>query len=181
MRASDGAHAEPNDALRRCARRAAAALARALSTWRAGADALCAPPGGLDELVTEAVLHAAFLPFGELKDVSVPVDHGTQKNRGFGFVTFIEPCAPALALTLNCPPRRAALTRVTAARASCSEDCAAAMDNMHNAELYGRVLRCNYAQPQKIRGGEAGFSNQPVWADADNYQNALEAEGGGQE
>ena len=65
------------------------------SPWRAGADALHASTGGLDELVTEAVLHAAFLPFGELKDVSVPVDHGTQKNRGFGFVTFIEPCAPA--------------------------------------------------------------------------------------
>ena len=49
--------------------------------------------GGLDELVTEAVLHAAFLPFGEIKDVSLPVDHGTQKNRGFGFVTFQEKCA----------------------------------------------------------------------------------------
>jgi peptidyl-prolyl isomerase E (cyclophilin E) len=42
--------------------------------------------------VTDAVLHAAFLPFGEIKDVSVPVDHGTQKNRGFGFVTFHEKC-----------------------------------------------------------------------------------------
>jgi hypothetical protein len=52
-----------------------------------------AVPGGLDELVTDAVLHAAFLPFGEIKDVSVPVDHGTQKNRGFGFVTFQEKCA----------------------------------------------------------------------------------------
>ena len=52
------------------------------------------------------------------------------------------------------------------------------MYNMHNAELYGRVLRCNYAQPQKIRGGDAGFSNLPVWADADAYQEALEAEGG---
>ena len=50
------------------------------------------------------------------------------------------------------------------------------MDNMHNAELYGRVLRCNYAQPQKNRGG--GGVNQPVWADADAYQEALEAEGG---
>jgi len=44
----------------------------------------------LDEAVTEAVLHAAFLPFGEIKDVSLPLDHGTQKNRGFGFVTFME-------------------------------------------------------------------------------------------
>jgi peptidyl-prolyl isomerase E (cyclophilin E) len=124
------------------------------------------------------VLHAAFLPFGELKDVSVPVDHGTQKNRGFGFVTFVEPCAPRLRPNPDCSPRRAALTRVHAASPARSEDCAAAMDNMHNAELYGRVLRCNYAQPQKIRGGETGFSNQPVWADADTYQNALDAEGG---
>lgn len=61
------------------------------------------------------------------------------------------------------------------------------MDNMHNAELYGRarqttplispppcshaigaeqtwplqVLRCNFAQPMKIKGGEAGFATQP--------------------
>jgi len=46
--------------------------------------------GGLEDSVSDAVLHAAFLPFGEIKDVSVPVDHGTQKNRGFGFVTFQE-------------------------------------------------------------------------------------------
>ena len=86
------------------------------------------PTGGLDELVTEAVLHAAFLPFGEIKDVSVPLDHGTQKNKGFGFVTFQEPCVPSQ----------------QACRAGWSslpsrEDCAAAIDNMHNAELYGRV------------------------------------------
>jgi RNA recognition motif. (a.k.a. RRM, RBD, or RNP domain) len=46
----------------------------------------------LDDTVTEAVLHAAFLPFGDIKDVSVPLDQGTQKNRGFGFVTFQEAC-----------------------------------------------------------------------------------------
>ena len=114
---------------------------------------LRAPPdflsraGGLDETVTEAVLHAAFLPFGDIKDVSVPVDQGTQKNRGFGFVTFQE-----------------------------ADDAAAAMDNMHNAELYGRVLRCNMAQPQKIKGGELGWSTQPVWADADEYQVRLQDE-----
>lgn len=46
--------------------------------------------GGLDENVNEAVLHAAFLPFGEVKDVNIPLDQATQKNRGFGFVTFVE-------------------------------------------------------------------------------------------
>ena len=47
--------------------------------------------------MTDAVLHAAFLPFGDIKDVSVPLDQGTQKNRGFGFVTFQEACVPVRA------------------------------------------------------------------------------------
>ena len=52
---------------------------------------------------------------------------------------------------------------------SCVQDSADAIDNMHNAELYGRVLRCNFAQPMKIKGGDKGFSHQPVWADADDW------------
>ena len=32
-----------------------------------------------------------------------------------------------------------------------------------------RVLRVNYAQPMKIKGGDKGFSHQAVWADADQY------------
>ena len=35
---------------------------------------------------------------------------------------------------------------------------------MHNSELYGRVLRTNYAQPMKIKGGDKGFSHQAVCA-----------------
>lgn len=31
------------------------------------------------------------------------------------------------------------------------------------------MLRVNYAQPMKIKGGEKGFSHQAVWADADRY------------
>lgn len=52
---------------------------------------------------------------------------------------------------------------------------------MHNSELYGRVLRCNYAQPMKIKGGEQGWSHQPVWADADQYATDLAAEQEGEE
>jgi hypothetical protein len=66
--------------------------------------------GGLDDTVNEAVLHAAFIPFGDIKDVNIPLDQTTQKNRGFGFITYME-----------------------------KGDAAAAMDNMHNSELYGRV------------------------------------------
>ncbi|CAG9460361.1 unnamed protein product [Pedinophyceae sp. YPF-701] len=96
--------------------------------------------GGLDESVNEGLLHAAFIPFGDVKDVNIPIDPQTGKHRGFGFVEYID-----------------------------KDDAAEAIYNMHNAELQGRVLRCNYALPAKIKGGEKGVSHQPVWADADSW------------
>lgn len=92
--------------------------------------------GGLAEEVNEAILHAAFIPFGEIKDVKTPLDQATQKHRSFGFVTFLE-----------------------------KEDATAAMDNMDGAELYGRVLTVNYALPERIKGGEQGWAAHPSkWA-----------------
>ncbi|KAK4790803.1 hypothetical protein SAY86_031216 [Trapa natans] len=96
--------------------------------------------GGLAEEVNEAILHATFIPFGDIKDVKTPLDLATQKHRSFGFVTFLE-----------------------------REDAAAAMDNMDGAELYGRVLTVNYALPERIKGGEQGWAAQPVWAEADTW------------
>ncbi|KIZ03089.1 hypothetical protein MNEG_4873 [Monoraphidium neglectum] len=103
--------------------------------------------GGLEESVNEATLHAAFIPFGDLKDVNIPMDNELGKHRGFGFVEFED-----------------------------KDDAAAAIDNMHNSELFGRVLRVNFAQPAKIKGGDKGWSHQPVWADADKYIEELAAE-----
>ena len=77
---------------------------------------------------------------GDIKDVSIPLDNATGKHRGFGFVEF-----------------------------EAVDDAADAIDNMHNGELYGRVMRVNYAQPMKIKGGDKGWSHQPVWADADDW------------
>lgn len=88
--------------------------------------------GGLAEEVNESILHAAFIPFGDIKDVKTPLDQATQKHRSFGFVTFLE-----------------------------REDASSAMDNMDGAELYGRVLTVNYALPEKIKGGEQGWAAQP--------------------
>lgn len=88
--------------------------------------------GGLAEEVNEQILHAAFIPFGDIKDVKTPLDQATQKHRSFGFVTFLE-----------------------------REDAASAMDNMDGAELYGRVLTVNYALPEKIKGGEQGWAAKP--------------------
>ncbi|KDD76116.1 hypothetical protein H632_c349p2 [Helicosporidium sp. ATCC 50920] len=93
------------------------------------------------------MLHAAFLPFGDIKDVSIPLDHASGTHRGFGFVEFELP-----------------------------EDAADAVDNMHNGELLGRVLRVNYAQPGKIKGGDRGWASQPVWAEADDWYERAEAE-----
>ena len=69
--------------------------------------------GGLEESVNEGVLHAVFIPFGNVKDVNIPMDNAAGTHRGFGFVEFETP-----------------------------DDAAAAIDNMHNAELYGRCGRC---------------------------------------
>lgn len=44
--------------------------------------------GGLSEEVNEKVLHAAFIPFGDIVDISVPLDYSSQKHRGFAFVEF---------------------------------------------------------------------------------------------
>eukprot|EP00983_Pelagomonas_calceolata_P067442 1149479-Pelagomonas_calceolata.AAC.2 len=107
---------------------------------------------------------------GSLQDVNIPMDHATGKHRGFGFIEYED-----------------------------KEDSAAAIENMHNAELFGRVLKTNYAQPMKIKGGDKGWSHQPtpglsvswpivsvlapctcshpqVWADADRYIEGVEAE-----
>lgn len=72
-----------------------------------GSEALCVNVQGLEETVNEAILHAAFIPFGDIKDVNIPLDNTTGKHRGFAFVEFEE-----------------------------REDAETATDNMHNAELY---------------------------------------------
>ena len=76
--------------------------------------------GGLDDNVTEEILHAAFIPFGDLKTVQIPKDYTKNKSRGFGFVEF-----------------------------DLDEDCADALENMEGAELFGRTLHVSIAKPMK--------------------------------
>ncbi|KAM4047560.1 peptidyl-prolyl cis-trans isomerase E isoform 2-T2 [Anomaloglossus baeobatrachus] len=44
--------------------------------------------GGLAEEVDEKILHAAFIPFGDITDIQIPLDYETEKHRGFAFVEF---------------------------------------------------------------------------------------------
>ncbi|CAJ0952718.1 unnamed protein product, partial [Mesorhabditis belari] len=76
--------------------------------------------GGFSEEVTEKILMGAFIPFGEIVAISIPMDYETGTHRGFGFVEF-----------------------------ELAEDAAAAIDNMNESELFGRTIRCNFARPPK--------------------------------
>lgn len=73
--------------------------------------------GGLDENVTTELLHAAFIPFGEIRTVEIPTQRDSGKHRGFGFVEFDD-----------------------------EEDAEEAIANMDESELYGRVLTVNVAR-----------------------------------
>jgi len=86
--------------------------------------------GGLAEEVDEKVVIAAFIPFGDLVDVQIPLDYETEKHRGFAFIEF-----------------------------ELQEDAQAAIENMHDSELYGRTLRVNLAKPMSRREN----SSRPIW------------------
>lgn len=83
--------------------------------------------------VTEEILWAAFIPFGELLDVTMPLDNDTQQHRGFAFIEFELP-----------------------------EDAASAKENMDDSEMFGRRLRVAYTRPSSIGAGKprkSGYLN----------------------
>lgn len=80
--------------------------------------------GGLADEVTDKLLNDAFIPFGDLVDIQMPVDYESQKHRGFAFIEF-----------------------------ESAEDAAAAIDNMNDSELHGRTIRVNLSKPQRIKDG----------------------------
>lgn len=82
--------------------------------------------GGLADEVTEEVIRLAFVPFGDVVDIQIPLDYETEKHRGFSFVEFELP-----------------------------EDAASAIDNMNESELFGRTIRVNLAKPQKAKEGSS--------------------------
>ncbi|KAI9789003.1 MAG: hypothetical protein M1835_001953 [Candelina submexicana] len=92
--------------------------------------------GGLDNAVNAPTLHAAFLPFGEIVDVSLPKPEApscTDPHRGFGYVEFEIP-----------------------------SDAKEAIDNMDQSELYGRVIKVAAAKPQKDANEGLG-SKTAIW------------------
>ena len=92
--------------------------------------------GGLDSAINERILADAFLPFGQIVDVSIPKSDNpsmTDPHKGFGYVEF-----------------------------ESAEDAAEAMDNMDQSELFGRVLKVAQAKPQR-EGIEGLGSKIAIW------------------
>ncbi|KAG0328357.1 hypothetical protein BGZ99_005540 [Dissophora globulifera] len=97
--------------------------------------------GGLDDQVTPQVLHAAFVPFGEITHIEIPPDPTSNApHRGFGFIEFDLPA-----------------------------DAQAAQDNMHLSELFGKTIKVNLAKPLKggsgLGGGMGRGPEKAIWAD----------------
>ena len=90
--------------------------------------------GGIAEEVEEKILHSAFIPFGDIIDIQIPLDYETNKHRGFAFLEY----------ELN-------------------EDAAAAIDNMNESELYGKTIRVNIAKPQKNKTSSRALWNSDEW------------------
>ena len=92
--------------------------------------------GGLDQAVTSRTLSEAFLPFGEVVDISLPkpeAPSSTDLHRGFGYVEF-----------------------------ELASDAAEAIDNMDQSELYGRIIKVAAARPQKDSNEGLG-SKTAIW------------------
>ena len=82
--------------------------------------------GGLDPAVTETTLRAAFLPFGPIQHIDLPMDYAQGIHKGFAFLEFVD-----------------------------SDDANEAIYNMDGAELFGRALTVNVAQADKMNLGSS--------------------------
>ena len=82
--------------------------------------------GGLSFDTDDSGLHAAFAPFGDIKEAKVITDRDTGRSRGFGFVTYNN-----------------------------DGDASSAIEAQNGATLDGRTLRVDMAQ-DKGRGGGGG-------------------------
>ncbi|KAI4239343.1 MAG: hypothetical protein L6R40_005558 [Gallowayella cf. fulva] len=92
--------------------------------------------GGLESAVNEKLLADAFLPFGEIVDVTLPkpdLPSSKDPHRGFGYVEF-----------------------------EVAGDAKEAIDNMDQSEFFGRVIKVAAAKPQKDSNEGLG-SKTAVW------------------
>lgn len=44
--------------------------------------------GGLADDVNDKLINNAFIPFGDISDIQMPVDYESQRHRGFAFIEY---------------------------------------------------------------------------------------------
>ncbi|KAI4177342.1 MAG: hypothetical protein LQ343_000322 [Gyalolechia ehrenbergii] len=92
--------------------------------------------GGLENAVNEKLLADAFLPFGEIADVTIPkpdLPSSKDPHRGFGYVEF-----------------------------EVATDAKEAINNMDQSEFFGRVIKVAPAKPQRDSNEGLG-SKTAIW------------------
>ncbi|KAK4189969.1 peptidyl-prolyl cis-trans isomerase E [Podospora australis] len=94
--------------------------------------------GGLAPQVTVQSLQDAFIPFGEIADVSLPKNdnpNSTDPHRGFAYVEFED-----------------------------ADDAKEAIDNMDQAELFGRTIKVSAAKvPKSATAGQGLGAKTAIW------------------
>jgi peptidyl-prolyl isomerase E (cyclophilin E) len=119
--------------------------------------------GGIDQEVTEAILHAAFIPFGEIVAVQLSPDNSrSKKTPSFEFAFFF-----SLRLT-NVLFNYLIASNNTHKGFGFVEfelpgDCEAAIDNMHLAELNGKVIKVQLAKPHNITATSHRAGKIYIW------------------
>ncbi|KAJ2906945.1 putative RNA recognition domain-containing protein [Zalerion maritima] len=99
--------------------------------------------GGLVPLVKTRNVHDAFIPFGEIADISMPKNENPKSNapdphRGFAYVEFED-----------------------------ADDAKEAIDNMDQSEFFGKIIKVSPAKPPKSAdeglGSKTAVWEQEVW------------------
>jgi peptidyl-prolyl isomerase E (cyclophilin E) len=103
--------------------------------------------GGIDAAVTEPTLRAAFLPYGPIRHIDIPMDYQAGTNKGFAFLEFDD-----------------------------ADDAKEAIYNMDGAELFGKSLTVNVAREEKMQLGDskAVWSNEQWFKEQAGIKDAEE-------
>ena len=103
--------------------------------------------GGISESTTASIVRAAFIPFGDIKSVDLPMNYEQGTHRGFAFVEYEEP-----------------------------DDAEEAIFNMDGAELAGRTIAVSVAQPNQLHKMSSGASSsEAIWKSDEWFQRQMKA------
>ncbi len=95
--------------------------------------------GGIHPSVTEPTLRAAFIPFGPIQSIDMPMDYAAGTHKGYAFLEFVD-----------------------------ADDASEAIYNMDGAELFGKALVVNVARADKLSAGTLGGA-KAVWSTDEWY------------